>query len=186
MRKRPASQAPASMEVMENKEMDSTIFSPRVNRNDEFKTNAGLRAEHRAFFAANFKRRIQELGMNQSDLARAVWPGNFVDKRGYPQPKRKYRISVYCKGRAMPQPGALAKIAKALDTTPEALVGKPVSAPRKVDERERFTFEWGGGRVAINLEATFPEAAGREIAALITKHLEIKGSAEENQTCPAL
>ena len=48
---------------------------------------------------------------------------------------------------------------------------------RKIDEREHFAFKWdGGGSVTIDLKAAFPEAAGREIAALITKHLEIKGS----------
>ena len=52
-----------------------------------------------------------------------------------------------------------------------------VPVPEKIDEREHFAFKWEGGRVAINLEATFPEAAGREIAAVITKHLETKGPA---------
>ena len=124
--------------------MDTTKFSLPVNREgasatsverhsrngvgamtDEFKTNANLRAEQRAFFADNLKRRMQELEMNQSDLARAVWQETVVDKRGYGQPKRKDRISVYCKGKAMPQPGVLAKIAKVLDTTPEALASTP-------------------------------------------------------------
>lgn len=53
--------------------MESTKFSLLVNRGDELKTNADLRAEHRAFFAANLERRMRELKMSQSDLARAVW-----------------------------------------------------------------------------------------------------------------
>ena len=53
--------------------MESTKFSLLVNRGDELKTNADLRAEHRAFFAANLERRMRELKMSQADLARAVW-----------------------------------------------------------------------------------------------------------------
>jgi hypothetical protein len=140
---------------------------------DEF----DLRAEHRVFFAGSLKRRMRESSMNQSDLARAVWQENSVDKRGYTQPKRKDRISAYCSGKVMPQPDTLARIAKVLDIAPKALVGQPVLAPGKTDEHEHFAFKWdGGGSVTIDLKAAFPEAAGREIAALVTKHLEIKES----------
>ena len=42
-------------------------------------------------------------------------------------------------GIVMPRPGVLAKIAKVLGTTPEALAGEPGLASRKIDEREHPT-----------------------------------------------
>jgi hypothetical protein len=144
----------------------------------------------RSIFAANLRRRIKELNLNQSNVARAVWRETHLDSNGYGHPRGKDQISDYCKGTAIPRDATLVKIAEVLKTTPEALLSGsplPVRTPKTINEREHFAFAWDGGdSVTVDLKATFPEAAGREIAALITKHLEIKGSAKENQSCPAL
>jgi transcriptional regulator with XRE-family HTH domain len=128
--------------------------------------------------AANLQRRMKDLNLSQSDVARAVWREFALDPvTGYRHPKGKDRISAYCSGAVLPRPKTLTAIAEVLKTTPEALLGDDAVAPtptlQKTNAREHFAFTWdGGGSVMVDLKATFPEAAGREIATLITKHLK--------------
>ena len=146
----------------------------------EVKPRDTWQKKQRATFAANLNRRRKELHLNQSDISRAVSEDdNHIDSRGYNHPKRKSLISEYCMGNTLPNLDTMAKIAVVLKTTPEALLrGSGVSVPtsEKIDTRERFSFEWDGDTARIDLQAVFPAAVGREIAALVTKHLEIKGS----------
>lgn len=57
-------------------------------------------------------------GMNQSDLAKAIW-GTVKDARGYEVAKNRDRITHYVKGRAYPEPENLAKLIEVLDLNPE-------------------------------------------------------------------
>jgi transcriptional regulator with XRE-family HTH domain len=88
-----------------------------VNRN-----TAALRQR----FVKNLSDAMQAKGMSQSDLARAVWNEERPDKNGHAQTVGKDRISAYVNGKVMPTAETLEKIARALDTTPEALLGEPL------------------------------------------------------------
>lgn len=60
--------------------------------------------------------------MTQSDLARIVYGGaTRVDNRGYDTVVGRDRISSYCRGKAMPEPRMLQKIADALGMKTEEL-----------------------------------------------------------------
>jgi transcriptional regulator with XRE-family HTH domain len=154
--------------------MSAPKRSAHARQDNEPKTRM---ERQRSVFAANLRRRIKELNLNQSDVARAVWRETHLGSNGYGHPKGKDQISDYCKGATMPRDATLVKIAEILKTTPEALLGGSnsvsVPTPKTINEREHFAFAWdGGASVMVDLKATFPEAAGREIAALITKHLK--------------
>lgn len=79
----------------------------------------------------NFARRLHELmaakGLSQSDLARAVW-GKGVDSRGYDVAQNRDRISSYLKGRSVPEPGNMAKIAKHLGVSVTELAPDAVAS----------------------------------------------------------
>jgi len=68
----------------------------------------------------SFARRLHELmvakGFSQSDLAREVW-GKVTDARGYPVAQNRDLISSYLKGRSVPGPGNMEKIAETLGVT---------------------------------------------------------------------
>ena len=81
-------------------------------------------ARRRATFATNLRVAMLAKGMSQSDLARAVWQETRKDKNGYQQPVGKDRINAYVNGKVFPRDDTLAKIASALDTTPEQLLGE--------------------------------------------------------------
>lgn len=65
----------------------------------------------------SFARRLHELmlakGLSQSELARSIW-GKTVDSRGYDVAANRDRISSYLKGRSVPEPANMAKLAKTL------------------------------------------------------------------------
>ena len=81
-------------------------------------------ARLRATFATNLREAMLSKGMSQSDVARAVWRDERTDKHGFVQPVGKDRISAYVNGKVLPTEETLAKIAAALDTTPEKLLGE--------------------------------------------------------------
>tara|TARA_R110002020_G_scaffold73888_3_gene189496 strand:- start:10403 stop:10750 length:348 start_codon:yes stop_codon:yes gene_type:complete len=59
-------------------------------------------------------------GYSQSDLAREIW-GVVRDKRGYEVAKNRDRISAYLRGKAVPDPANMKKLADVLGVTPEDL-----------------------------------------------------------------
>jgi transcriptional regulator with XRE-family HTH domain len=72
-------------------------------------------------FAKRLYHALLERGMTQSDLARKIWNETRVDNRGYDQTVGKDRVSSWIRGRSMPEPHNLIKIAKALNMSPEDL-----------------------------------------------------------------
>lgn len=68
----------------------------------------------------SFARRLHELmvakGLSQSELARSIW-GKTTDSRGYDVAANRDRISSYLKGRSVPEPANMAKLAKELGVT---------------------------------------------------------------------
>lgn len=75
--------------------------------------------------AEQFANRLQALrvakGWSQSDLAREVWGEITVKNTGRKVARNRDRISTYEMGKSYPDPHNLAKLAKALGTTPEEL-----------------------------------------------------------------
>lgn len=83
------------------------------------------REQERNALAGNLKRLLEERSMNQSDLAKVMWPGKFViDNRGYKQPINKDRISAWVNGKAFPNKEHLALLLEILNVTDEVLLGK--------------------------------------------------------------
>jgi transcriptional regulator with XRE-family HTH domain len=76
----------------------------------------------RSIFSMNLRRRMQDLKMSQSDLARAIWKETRPDSRGYQQPVNKDRVSAWVNGRVLPSPDNLARCAEALGVTTQALL----------------------------------------------------------------
>jgi len=97
-------------------------------------------------FARNLYRRLMDKGWTQSDLARAAF-GTTTDARGYKVAKGRDRISVYLRGKAFPEPKTLARIAKALDCTPEELA--PEAHASAIDREHP--------ELAINVAAGHPD-----------------------------
>ena len=77
--------------------------------NDTTKDTAEMGA-----FSLRLVDRMARQGLSQSDLARAIW-GTVVDARGRDVARNRDRISNYTRGRQMPEPSTLRKIAAALD-----------------------------------------------------------------------
>lgn len=71
-------------------------------------------------FARRLYKLLIEKGWSQSDLARRAF-GTKLDERGYKVAKGRDRISVYLRGAGYPEPKTLAKIAKVLGVSMEAL-----------------------------------------------------------------
>lgn len=76
----------------------------------------------RTVFSVNPRRRMQDLKMSQSDLARAIWKETRPDSRGYQQPVNKDRVSVWANGRVLPSPDNLHRCAEALGLTTQDLL----------------------------------------------------------------
>jgi transcriptional regulator with XRE-family HTH domain len=94
----------------------------------------------------NFARRLHTLlaqgGMSQSDLARAIW-GPGTDPRGYNVAKNRDRIVHYLRGRSLPNPENLRKMAEALGVTPEELM--PPTSAAVDDENPAVSISMVGG-----------------------------------------
>lgn len=85
-------------------------------------------------FAKNLHYALIEKNMNQSDLARIVFDGQTrVDNRGYETVVGRDAISRYLRGKNMPDPRTLQRIADALDKSVEELAP---SAAASAIERE--------------------------------------------------
>jgi transcriptional regulator with XRE-family HTH domain len=125
--------------------------------------------------SADFARRLHAAmlakGWNQADLARAAWNGETrKDSRGYEQPIGKDRISVYLKGRVLPDAQNLKRLADALGTGVEELA--PVSggvAPVDFDNPDFVFSPASGGKILVVLKYVMPAEAAAQIMALIAR-----------------
>lgn len=108
-------------------------------------------------WARRLQRRMTGKGMNQSDLARAAGIG-------------RDNISKYIVSGAIPSPGFLAKIAKALDCEPEDLL--PTKGIPRVDAvSPSFEITDAGGNHAwLRINQAVPWNVALEIAKLIKLH----------------
>jgi transcriptional regulator with XRE-family HTH domain len=141
-------------------------------------------ARLRATFAANLRQAMLTKGMSQSDVARAVWQDERTDKKGFVQPVGKDRISAYVNGKVLPTEETLGRIARALDTTPEKLLGErepsagPTAAQHQPTQHGLITLQYNLQEKLIIIEVKYaarPEHAPlllRDFQDAIVKHQE--------------
>jgi transcriptional regulator with XRE-family HTH domain len=110
----------------------------------------------RTIFSTNLRRRMQDLKMSQSDLARAIWKETRPDSRGYQQPVNKDRVSAWINGRVLPSPENLHRCAEALGVTTQDLLPEiePATLGRvfishSIDD---FTVRMDGDAVIVELK----------------------------------
>ncbi|WP_411508235.1 helix-turn-helix domain-containing protein [Brucella anthropi] len=109
------------------------LMEPASDEMAEGSTNVEIvRAEN---FARNLFKAMTDRGMSQSDLARALW-GETVTSEGKNAARGRDRISVYLKGRTVPTPSTLKKIAEALGVPLEELAPDIVGAAVDRDNPE--------------------------------------------------
>lgn len=121
-----------------------------------------------------FAQKLQELmtrkGLSQSDLARAVW-GTYRDSRDFEVARNRDRISQYVKGKSIPEPSNLLKLAEALGVTPEELA-PDITADAVDAEEAAVSMRMVEGHpdktvLRINTVTSFETAA--EIIALLSR-----------------
>lgn len=123
-----------------------------------------------------FARKLYEMmtakGMSNSDLARAVWGETEPDKRGYRGARGRDRISVYLKGKAMPEPRTLAALAKALGCEPFELDPQGPARARPWEESEVSLAMIAGhpDLTLLNVNRVVPFELGAKIISLLAEH----------------
>ena len=137
----------------------------------------------RKIFATRLRRRMHELEMSQSDLARAIWKEERVDSRGYPQPLNKDRVSAWVLGRVLPTQENMQKLAEALGVASESLlpeleelkelgVAPTPSQQRTFAERPDLSFRMVDGGVYAEIRCKISVAGWRELMTVLAKHIQ--------------
>ena len=111
-------------------------------------------------FARNLQAAMDAKGMNQSDLARVVFPqssGPGADGRG--------NIGAYLAMTSLPTRATLQRIAKALGTTPEALM--PASGLPALEQPEVNIEFAGKNRARLKINAVVTTSIALKVAELI-------------------
>jgi hypothetical protein len=122
-------------------------------------------------FARRLHAAMVAKGMNNSDLARAVW-GETEDNKGYKVARNRDRIGVYLKGRGFPEPRTLGKIAKALGTTSEELAPEVMVSPLDDTSTSDFAMHTVPGqadKVFVRINMMLPLGVAVEISRLIER-----------------
>lgn len=122
-------------------------------------------------FARRLHHYMTQRGWSQSDLARAVW-GERKNARGYREAKGRDRISVFLKGKTIPETTTLAALAEALEVEPDELC----------PEQHKKAMAWEPHSVSLTLapghsdrarlviDRIVPFHVGAEIIAILAKH----------------
>lgn len=74
-----------------------------------------------ATFSETLHRELLARGWSQSDLAKKIWNEERTDSRGYTSVVGRDRVSSWVRGRVLPDPKSLKRIADALDMSAEDL-----------------------------------------------------------------
>lgn len=114
-------------------------------------------------FARNLWRAMRAKGWSQSDLARRAF-GTTQDKRGYTVAKGRDRISMYLRGKQLPDERNLMKIAKTVSMTPEALA--PGLHAAAIDHERP--------EIAINVAAGHPNKVHLVVNKIVTQEVAAK------------
>ncbi len=89
-------------------------------------------------FSRRLFQAMQEKGWTQSDLAREAF-GATTDQRGYKVARNRDRVSVYLRGKSVPDPKNLKLLADALGTTPEELAPDLYANSHAMHERPEIS-----------------------------------------------
>ena len=128
-----------------------------------------------------FARRLYKLmnaqGLSQSDLAKKAF-GTKVDARGYTVAKNRDRISVYFKGKSLPDPKNLELLATALNMSDEDLAPDIAAATidRENPEVAMTAIAGHHDRVHLELNKLVPMALASKIISMISEYDEINNS----------
>jgi transcriptional regulator with XRE-family HTH domain len=147
-------------------------------------TNRPARMENQQF-ARRLHQAMTDKGMNNSDLARALW-GETEDTKGYKVAKNRDRIAVYLRGEGLPAPATLHKMANILDVPKEELV-PDLSTPtidRSHPEVAMKMISGDANKVQLQINGVVPLAVAVEIIKLYEqakKAGEARGADEEDQ-----
>ena len=126
----------------------------------------------------NFAKRLQQImldkRMSQSDVARRIW-GTSIDKRGFEVAKNRDRISVYLKGKTLPDPVNMARLADALGVTvPELAPNLAETATQRENPEVQMTVIGGNSeKVLLRVNKFVPMAVAAKIITILS---EIKSS----------
>lgn len=121
-------------------------------------------------FARRLHALMNQRGMNNSDLARAVW-GETKDGKGYTVARNRDRIGVYLKAGGFPEPKTLSKIAEVLGVKPEELAPE-ITASAVDRERPELAMTMVAGhhdKVHVQVNALLPLGAAVEISRIIER-----------------
>lgn len=144
-----------------------------------FSTYATLRKDDRdpaaqavyAEFARRLQARMQDLGWNQSELARRC--SKLLPKADKGQKQNldfgRDRISRYIRGQTLPRPESLPIIARALGCEESDLL-PPLAVPTAPGERPAYRMEAvGAGRVALHINRTMTQETAFAMIKLLDK-----------------
>lgn len=115
-------------------------------------------------FARRLHAAMQEKGMGNSDLARAVW-GEVEDGKGYKVAKNRHQVAVYLKGEGMPERATLQKICEVLGKTVEDLAPETQTAAidRTRPEMAMSMVSGQPGMAHLQINSTLPLDVAVEI-----------------------
>jgi transcriptional regulator with XRE-family HTH domain len=120
-------------------------------------------------FARRLFQALQKKGWTQSDLARRAF-GSTKDSSGYSVAKGRDRISVYIRGKQLPEPKQLQRIASVLGLTPEELA--PELFQSAIDrENPEISVHAAAGhpdKMHLVINKVVPAAIASRILALLT------------------
>ena len=122
-------------------------------------------------FASRLHQLRTSKGWSPSDLAREVW-GETTNREGRKVAKNRDRISVYEMGKSWPDPHNLAKLAKALGTTPEELAPDITASTVERQNPEFAVLAVAGhpDKVHIKVNKLVPFAVAATIMQLLNPH----------------
>jgi hypothetical protein len=136
-------------------------------------------------FARRLHQAMTDKGMNNSDLARALW-GETQDTKGYKVAKNRDRIAVYLRGEGLPAPATLHKMASILAVPKEELV-PDLTTPtidRSHPEVAMKMISGDANKVQLQINGVVPLSVAVEIIKLYEqakKAGEARGADEEDQ-----
>lgn len=130
-------------------------------------------------FARRLHAAMTNKGMNNSDLARALW-GETTDTKGYKVAKNRDRIAVYLRGEGLPAPATLHKMADVLDVPKEELMPE-IATPNIDRSHPEFAMKMLGNtnRVQLQINAIVPLSVAVEITRLY-EQAKKEGALEED------
>lgn len=137
---------------------------------DEGDSSPNIEIVRAETFARNLFKLMTDRGLSQSDLARALW-GETTTPEGKTVAKGRDRISVYLKGRTVPTPATLKRLAEALSVPLEELAPDVMGAAVDRDNPE-FSLSSVAGhpdKTFVRISKLMPLKYAVEIAQIIEK-----------------